>query len=109
MATTQEYEKGTLERIETRSDAETPATQKHNPLDKVETHETLAAVDIENHQAFKGDDSDGKVHWTFKKLLAAAFLSMLYTGKQSSVTKRNAMLTMGIQALKFLFISLAAP
>lgn len=81
MAAPNEYEKTTLERIETTSDAETPAAQAQNPLDKVETHETIAAVDLENHRAFKGNDSDGKVHWTVKKLLAAAFLSMLYTGE----------------------------
>jgi len=43
---------------------------------------TLAQVDIENHNAFKGDDSDGKVVWTVKKLAASAFLAMLYTGSQ---------------------------
>ena len=82
-----ELEKGTLERIETRSDAATPNEKSNNPLEKINTNETLlAAVDIENHQAFKGDDSDGKVYWTIKKLLAAAFLSMLYTGKINKIS-----------------------
>ncbi|KAF2211094.1 hypothetical protein CERZMDRAFT_43939 [Cercospora zeae-maydis SCOH1-5] len=71
----------TLERLETNSDT---ASNYGRPtgLQKVETHETLVAVDLENHQAFKGDDSDGKVAWTLKKVLAACFLSMLYTGSQ---------------------------
>lgn len=69
-----------LERVETNSDNASNHVRT-NKLEKTETHETLVAVDIENHQAFKGDDSDGKVAWTWKKLLAAAFLSMLYTGK----------------------------
>jgi hypothetical protein len=72
-----EIEKGTIERVETLSDYESPTHQKPNPLEKIET---IQAVDLDNHQAFKGDDSDGKVFWTAKKLLAAAFLSMLYTG-----------------------------
>jgi hypothetical protein len=42
--------------------------------------QTLEHVDLENRHAFKGDDSDGKVEWTLKKLLACAFLCMLYTG-----------------------------
>lgn len=75
-----EIEKGVLERIETRSDYDSPTQQKANPLEKTDTNQTIQSVDLDNHQAFKGDDSDGKVIWTFKKLLAAAFLSMLYTG-----------------------------
>ncbi|KAI5357506.1 putative major facilitator transporter Str1/Tri12, major facilitator superfamily [Septoria linicola] len=82
MATYDEKTAGqNLERVETNSD--NASNRGHtNKLEKSETHETLIAVDIENHQAFKGDDSDGKVAWTWKKLLAAAFLSMLYTGSQ---------------------------
>lgn len=30
--------------------------------------------------AYKGDDSDGKIDWTFRSALAMAFLSALYTG-----------------------------
>ena len=66
-----------LERVETR-DTDSPSEY---PLEKTTTNDTLVPVDLENHQAFKGDDSDGKVEWTFKKLLAAAFLAMLYTGE----------------------------
>ena len=68
-----------LERVETR-DTDSPSEY---PLEKTTTNDTLVPVDIENHQAFKGDDSDGKVEWTIKKLLAAAFLAMLYTGEDA--------------------------
>ncbi|CZT15092.1 related to MFS drug efflux pump [Ramularia collo-cygni] len=74
-----ETEKGTIERIETRSDYESPTRQKGSPLEKTDTIEAIA---LDNHHAFMGDDSDGKVRWTTKKLLAAGFLSMLYTGSQ---------------------------
>ena len=69
-----------LERVETNSDSAS-AHVHTQPLEKTETQETLAAIDLENHQAFKGNDSDGKVAWTWQKMLAAAFLSMLYTGE----------------------------
>lgn len=72
-------EKGDLEQVETRSDDDSRADPRH--LEKLQTNETLASVDIANHRAFKGDESDGKVAWTIKKLLASAFLSMLYTGQ----------------------------
>lgn len=78
-----EVEKGGLERVETTSDAESRNADTHHGLEKTSTQQTLAAVDVENHQAYKGDDSDGKVAWTFKKLMAAAFLSMLYTGRHT--------------------------
>lgn len=81
-------EKGTLERIETSSDVETPTVQYRNPLEKSETKDTLIPVDIANHQAFKGDDSDGKVSWTIRRLLACAFLAMLYTGELHCSTTR---------------------
>lgn len=81
-----EVEKGSIERVETLSDNDSFAQQKHNPLEKIET---IQAVDVENHQAFKGDNSDGKVFWTAKKLLAAAFLSMLYTGACSNLVNAN--------------------
>jgi MFS family permease len=48
-------------------------------LEKVHT---LRYVDLENRNAFKGDDSDGKIEWTIRKLFASAFLAMLYTGSQ---------------------------
>jgi hypothetical protein len=42
--------------------------------------QTLQHVDIDNRHAFKGDDSDGKIEWTGRKILASCFLAMLYTG-----------------------------
>ena len=52
-------------------------------LEQVQTHDTLAKVDIHNRQAFKGDDSDGKFQWDFRNWLAAGSLAMLYTGIKS--------------------------
>ena len=71
-----DMEKNGLEQVETHVTDADSGDQKA-PLEK---QETLQHVDLENHQAFKGDDSDGKVDWTIRKLLAAAFLAMLYTG-----------------------------
>ena len=44
----------------THSDEGSPDELKH----KLTLHET---IDLENKQAFKGDDSDGKIEWTFRK------------------------------------------
>lgn len=51
---------------------------KSNELHKVPT----LGVDIEDHEAEKGDDSDGRVTWTTKQILATIFLSALYVGSQ---------------------------
>lgn len=67
-----------LERVKTEEDS------SHDSLDQVQTHETIAKVDIHNKQAFRGDDSDGKISWTPRKWIAALSLAMLYTGKESS-------------------------
>jgi hypothetical protein len=78
------------------ADLEKSATQEHQEqLDRASTKEetpsdhkrlapvdTLVPVDIHNKQAFKGDDSDGKIHWNIRTWFAAAFLAMLYTGKE---------------------------
>lgn len=76
-----EVEKGEhtehLEQVATRDADITPQTS----LEKVDTHETLAKVDIHNHQAYKGDDSDGKFNWNIRNWLAAVSLAMLYTGE----------------------------
>ena len=65
-----------LERVRTEG-------SKGSPDDSLEKLDTLAHVDLGNRQAFKGDDSDGKVHWTLRKLFAAGSLAMLYTGPSS--------------------------
>lgn len=62
-----------LERVKTEEDS-------NNSLEQVQTHETIAAVDIHNRQAFKGDESDGKISWGPRKWIAALSLAMLYTG-----------------------------
>lgn len=35
---------------------------------ELQKEQTLRPVDIENRHAFKGDDSDGKVEWTTRKV-----------------------------------------
>lgn len=57
-------------------------TDEKNSLEKIHS---LADVDVENHFAFKGDDSDGKVDWTWRKMAATTFLCMLYTGRATLV------------------------
>ncbi|OCK76057.1 putative major facilitator superfamily transporter [Lepidopterella palustris CBS 459.81] len=60
-----------------------PTLQSEDPeKNELVVEHTLEHVDIENRQAFKGDDSDGKIEFTFKKAAAAWFLAMLYTGSQ---------------------------
>lgn len=49
-----------LERIKTEDGS------GNESLEQVQTHETIIPIDIENKQAFKGDDSDGKISWTFR-------------------------------------------
>ena len=56
----------------------TPTT---NSLSNVASNEALRKIDLDNKQAFKGDLSDGRVEWTVRKLLAATFLCMLFTGQ----------------------------
>ena len=64
---------------------------EHVPVEKAEVHEVedfkkidtldALAVDPENRRALKGDDSDGRIDWTLKQVLATLFLSGLYVGK----------------------------
>ncbi|KAF2429064.1 putative major facilitator superfamily transporter [Tothia fuscella] len=75
MTMSEKYDGRHLEQINTRQ-SESPTGEDLKQV------QTLAEVDIENKHAFKGDDSDGKIDWNFRKLLACAFLSMLYTGSQ---------------------------
>lgn len=64
-----------LERVKTEEDS-----TGGDSLDQVDTHATIARVDIHNRQAFKGDESDGKFSWGPRKWIAALSLAMLYTG-----------------------------
>lgn len=51
-----------LQHEHTHSDGGAPSDElKH----KLTLHET---IDLENRGAFKGDDSDGKIEWTFRKV-----------------------------------------
>lgn len=52
-------------------------------LDKSKKMNTVdaLAVDLENRGAVKGDNSDGRVNWTFKQICATIALSGLYVGK----------------------------
>lgn len=68
-----------LDRVSTKEET---ASDDHKPLAPVDT---LVPVDIHNSQAFKGDDSDGRIQWTIRKWFAAGFLAMLYTGEWLSL------------------------
>lgn len=57
------------------------------PDEQVETFSKNVEHDeMKNAQAFKGDDSDGKVNWSFRNAIAAITLGGLYTGKRSPNT-----------------------
>lgn len=51
-----------------------------NELHKIST----LGIDIENRDAAKGDDSDGRIDWTRKQVLATISLSGLYVGMASN-------------------------
>lgn len=77
-----EIEKTAAEHIRPRSENDSPSPHHSTRSVKLEKDGgLLEVVDLSNQQAYKGDDSDGKVAWTLRKLLAAGFLCMLYTGK----------------------------
>lgn len=56
---------------------------RDTPVDSsLELHKekTMEGIDMNNAQAIKGDDSDGKVEWSTRSIFAAVFLAALYTG-----------------------------
>ena len=55
---------------------------KDNP-DNTKRTDTICdiSIDLENRGAIKGDDSDGRVNWTAKQILATTSLSGLYVGR----------------------------
>jgi hypothetical protein len=64
-----------------RKSIENDATRLEKPfVEKVETIDALTP-DLENRGAIKGDDSDGRINWTLKRVLATLFLSGLYVGQ----------------------------
>ncbi|KAF1809090.1 putative major facilitator superfamily transporter [Eremomyces bilateralis CBS 781.70] len=55
-------------------------------LEYVDTNgDDLASVDVQNKNAVKGDDSDGKVDWNWRQRIAVMCLVGLYTGSQIPV------------------------
>jgi hypothetical protein len=57
----------------------TPGAEKAS-LERADTIDALTP-DLENRGAIKGDDSDGRINWTLKQVLATLFLSGLYVGQ----------------------------
>jgi hypothetical protein len=80
-----EHATNQLEQVDTNhlEHVETKQSGFHSEHD-LKQQQTLQHVDLENRHAFKGDDSDGKIDWTLRKILASCFLAMLYTGILSS-------------------------
>jgi len=58
---TEKADQAELQHVETH---QSPTTSEL----ELEKLQTLAHVDLENKKAFKGDDSDGKIEWNFKKV-----------------------------------------
>ena len=77
LETTQQETAAQSERKSVENDAAGP---EETFVEKVETIDDLAP-DLENRGAIKGDDSDGRVNWTVRQVLATLFLSGLYVGK----------------------------
>jgi hypothetical protein len=63
-----------LEHVDTRDDGST-----HDEKVQLEQKKTLSEIDVENKAAYKGDDSDGSVDWSWRNIVASIFLCMLYT------------------------------
>jgi hypothetical protein len=62
--------------------AEKGATVAHDHVENASLERTdTFELDLKNEHALKGDDSDGKVNWTWKQIIATISLSMIYTGK----------------------------
>ncbi|KAF2649675.1 MFS general substrate transporter [Lophiostoma macrostomum CBS 122681] len=57
-------------------------TSPQNPSLNLEKTRTLESIDVQNTNAYLGDDSDGKVTWGLRSIFAAIFLAGLYTGSQ---------------------------
>ena len=66
-----------FQRVSIENDAgglEKPFVKKAEPINDL-------SPDLENRGAIKGDDSDGRINWTTKQVLATLFLSGLYVGQ----------------------------
>jgi hypothetical protein len=78
-ATDYAHEKQEVEYVEHAD--ESPTDSSH----ELQKERTLEGIDMKNSNAVKGDDSDGKVEWSTRSILAAVFLAALYTGGSMSI------------------------
>lgn len=73
-------------RVEVSDNEKTSVTQDHveriAPASDIDETEN-ANYEVNNKYAVKGDDSDGKINWTWKTITAALCLVLLYVGKLS--------------------------
>lgn len=67
-------------------DLEASPDAKHNP--KAVRHDEIAEDWNEKAGVAKGDDSDGRVNWTWKQILATISLCGVYVGKSSCHPQR---------------------
>lgn len=58
----------------------------HEEIQHLEKNPYLDNVHTDNELAYKGDDSDGKIEWTIRTMIAATALGFLYTGKNGFIT-----------------------
>lgn len=65
----------------TPQDREQPIERKENP--GTAKHHEIADLEIEKSHAAKGDESDGRVDWTWKQILATISLCGVYVGMSS--------------------------
>ncbi|KAF2643569.1 MFS general substrate transporter [Massarina eburnea CBS 473.64] len=75
---TSEYDKEKQETSYIEHAQESPTDASLN----LERERTLEGIDIYNTHALKGDDSDGKIIWSTRRIFSAIFLAGLYTGSQ---------------------------
>ena len=73
----------------THDDYVSPENHSAYAMDDLKKSQTITAIDVENRGAVKGDDSDGRIDWTFKQILATLSLSGLYVGMTSGVQAVN--------------------
>lgn len=64
-------------------------------MDKIDSSKEMntdrdLAIDLENCGAIKGDNSDGRVNWTLKQIIATISLSGLYVGKLNHILSISA-------------------
>jgi hypothetical protein len=65
----------------------------------------ILGVDVENRDAVKGDESDGKIDWTWMQIAATVSLAGLYVGAYSSFQWRLISMLTSFKVLKSHYIS----